>query len=314
MKRVISWLCLAALCFCLGAPVSAQPLDTERECSLTLQFSKEDNDFSDVAISIYRVAQANPDGTFDKITPFDAYAVSIYDITDAKGWSDLAHTLSGYIVADRIAPTAKAITDDEGKAKFADLPTGLYLVDGVIAENEEGMYTFDPFMVYLPTQNEGEYTYDVVAKPKADHFEPAPEGTEYRVLKLWEDIGYTDRRPTAVTVELYRDGALFETVSLSDANDWCYTWTDPGQSTWTVVERDVSEEYQVFVSPKDTTFIMTNQWNPDDPPKDPPADPPDTGDTSPIWLYVLVLCLSGLGVLIVGLALLRGTRDAKKRQ
>lgn len=313
MKRVIAWLCLAALCFCLGVPVSAQPLDPERNCSLTLQLIKENEGFDGVGVSLYRVAQANPDGTFDKITPFDTYAVSIHDITDTKGWSDLANTLSGYVAADSIDPTATATTDTKGKAKLAGLPTGLYLVDGVTAENKKGVYTFDPFMVYLPTQSEGGYTYDVVAKPKADHFEPAPEGTEYRVLKLWEDIGYTDRRPTAVTVELYRDGVLFETVSLSGANDWCYTWTDPNQSTWTVVERDVPEGYQVFVDKNATTFIVTNQWNPDTP-GEPPADPPETGDTSPIWLYVLVLCLSGFGLVLVGLALLRGTRYEKKHQ
>ncbi len=315
MKRIVSWLCVAVFCLCLGAPVSAQPLDPERECSLTLQFAQEDNYFSGVDISVYRVAQANPDGTFDKIAPFDAYAVSIYDITDAKGWSDLANTLSGYVQADRMAASATVTTDNEGKALFTGLPTGLYLVDGFgLSLSSVGIVAFEPFMVYLPTQNEGEYEYDLVAKPKVDRFTPAPEQTEYRVLKLWEDIGYTSHR-TAVQVEIYKDGALAETVTLSSANNWSYAWTDPGQSVWTVVERDVPEGYTVHTDEKGTTFIITNQWNPATPDQpDEPIDPPDTGDVSPLWLYVLVLCLSGLGLVIVGLALLRGNRYEKKRQ
>lgn len=314
MKRIVSWLCTVVLCLCLGASVSAQSLDTERECSLALQYAKEGVAFADVEISLYRVAQANPDGTFDKVAPFDAYAVSIYDVVNSEDWSILANTLSGYIEADALFATATDITDAEGKAVFTELPTGLYLVAGAMGENEKGVYTFDPFMVYLPTHHEGVYQYDVVAKPKADHFEPAPKGTEYRVLKLWEDIGYTSHR-TAIQVELRKDDEVVETVTLSDANNWTYAWTDPGQGVWTVVERDVPEGYTVHMNEKGTTFILTNMWNPDTPPEpEEPTDPPETGDTSPIWLYVLVLCLSGFGLIIVGLALLRGNRYEKKRQ
>ena len=118
-----------------------------------------------------------------------------------------------------------------------------------------------------------------------------------------------------IQVEIYKDGALAQTVTLSSANNWSYAWTDPGQSVWTVVERDVPEGYTVHTDEKDTTFIITNQWNPATPDQpDEPIDPPDTGDVSPLWLYVLVLCLSGLGLVIVGLALLRGNRYEKKRQ
>ncbi len=313
MKRILAWVCLVMLCFGLSVPVAA--LDVERECSLSLLFAKDGQGFGGETISLYQVASAESDGTFHKTAPFDAYPVSIYNITDPKGWSDLAHTLSGYITADSLDAISTTTTDASGAVRFLHLPTGLYLVDGITAVGEDGTYTFDPFMVYLPTQYDDTYEYDVVAKPKADRFEPVPVGTEYRVLKLWEDTGYTDQRPASVKVEIHKDGALFETVTLSSANDWSYAWTDSGQSTWSVVERDIPEGYRVFVDQNATTFILTNQWHPDTPDgPNPPVNPPDTGDTSPIWLYVVVLCLSGLGLMVVGVALLRGTRDEKKHQ
>ncbi|MBE6806810.1 MAG: Cna B-type domain-containing protein [Ruminococcaceae bacterium] len=312
MKRMVAWFCLALLCLCLSVPVSAQPLEVERECSLTLHYAKEGVGFAGVEISLYRVAEANPDGTYVLVAPFADYAVSIHDVTDPKGWSDLATTLSGYAVADSLPATRLAHSDQQGQVTVSGLPTGLYLVDGVTVEQESGTYTFDPFMVYLPTQNEGEYQYEVVAKPKADRFTPAPPRTEYRVIKLWEDVEHTQRRPASITAQIYKNGILWNTVTLSQDNNWTYTWTDPDQSEWSVVERNVPEDYTVYVDQKATTFVVTNQWNPDTP-TEPPADPPETGDTAPVWLYVLVLCLSGSGCVIVGLALMRGKRYEKRQ-
>lgn len=308
MKRILTILCIVVLSICLCAPVAAQPLDPERECTLTLQHSKDGVAFAGVKVDLFRVAEAFSDGTYAKIAPFTEYAVSIHGLTEAKEWSALASTLYGYVQADAIAPTTTATTDATGSVTVTGLATGLYLVGGATYEHETGAYTFDPFMLYLPTQTDGVYEYDVVAKPKADHFTPTPGETEYRVIKLWKDTGYTDHRPTSIEVELLKDGTPWKTVMLNEDNNWSYRWTAT-EGVWSVSESNVPEGYTVTSTREQTVFRLTNTYTPDQP--SPPEKPPQTGDTAPIWLYVLVMCLSGLGLVIVALALLRGKRHEK---
>ena len=126
---LVLWLCPV---------VSADAVDVTRPCHLTLKYTQEDLAFSDLTLSLYRVAEFKSDGTFALTAPFDAYPVSIHNISTTDGWKDLAATLSGYVAADAIPTTATAVTDYEGVAKVADLSTGLYLVGGVTATAESG--------------------------------------------------------------------------------------------------------------------------------------------------------------------------------
>ena len=65
--------------------------------------------------------------------------------------------------------------------------------------------------------------------------------------------------------------------------------------------------------------MITNsrmEWNPDDPGggNDPtiPEIPP-TGDIFPLWLWVVVLCLSGIALALLGICLGRGQRREKRK-
>lgn len=46
------------------------------------------------------------------------------------------------------------------------------------------------------------------------------------VKKVWNDKGYEKDRPHSVTIILYRDGEVYETVELSAANNWQHEFTD----------------------------------------------------------------------------------------
>ena len=66
------------------------------------------------------------------------------------------------------------------------------------------------------------WVYDVTADPKyGQEKEPGgnPDGGTVRrqVLKVWEDDG-TEARPESVTVQLLRNGEVYETVTLSEEN------------------------------------------------------------------------------------------------
>ena len=299
-KQIMILICLVALCTAVLCPLSVQattPLDPAADASLTLHYQKEKQAFSDLQISIYRVAEAFPDGTFELIEPFSSYPINIHDITAQEQWKNIAVTLNAYIVANQLMPYREATTNDTGTAVFEHLETGLYLVSEVVAENNSGTYVFDQFIVYLPTpQTDGSFDYDVEAKPKCVNYVPK---TEYRVTKLWQDAGNQDDRPEEITVDIYKDGELWETQILGASNNWSYVWyvSDEEQSNWAVVERSVPEEYKVTVQKNGGTFsiINTHKSNQEIP------DSPQTGDTSNITLYIMLMCISGIMLIVLGI-------------
>lgn len=301
MKRICIICLLAVFCLALPLEAAAQELEPDRSCSLQLDYSLEGVAFADLEIAIYRVAEAFPDGTFTLITPYDSFPVNIHGITSQTEWQTVASTLVAYITAEQVAPAATAITDAQGMAKWESLETGLYLVRGVIARNETGTYRFNDFMIYLPTPaGDGSFLYDLQAKPKCSSFTPA---IEYRVVKLWKDLGLEEGRPNSVIVDIYKDGAFYLTVELNESNQWHYVWSDYDGAQWHVVERDVPEGYQVTITTHETTFTITNH-NPS-----PPPPPPSTGELFQILPLAMGLCLSGF---VLVLLWLRGNKHEKK--
>ena len=118
-------------------------------------------------------------------------------------------------------------------------------------------------------------------------------GIEYKVVKLWKDAN-SSSRPTSVDVDILKDGAVHKSVTLNSENNWSYTWTATG-GDWSVVEKNVSDNYNVSISKNGTSFAITNTL-----PQDPVDKIPSTGDTAPLWLYVVIMCLSGLVLVILG--------------
>ena len=109
-----------------------------------------------------------------------------------------------------------------------------------------------------------------------------------------------------MTVEILEDGILVETVRLDRTNDWSYSWTDPdAQGIWTVAEKDVPAGYRVSVSAQGSDFTITNTY-----PRQP--DVPATGDTAPLWLYVVIFCFSGMMLMILGSIGLRNRKHEKR--
>lgn len=304
-KQIISTICLIILSitilssFCANALTS---LDTTANASLTLLYQKDSDVFPELKIDIHKVAKALPNGTFELIEPFSSYPVNIHDITLQEQWKNIASTLTSYITANQLEPTRQEYTDKNGSVIFRDLETGLYLISAVIAENNSGTFVFDRFMVYLPTpQPNGSYDYDIEAKPKCSEFKPK---TEYRVTKLWQDSDNKTVRPKEVTVDIYKDGNLQETKLLTSDNNWSYTWYTSADdiSEWTVTERDIPKEYTVTLHQNNSNFSIINTLRHESELPDPEMpDTPQTGDTFSPLPIILIMCLSGLILLIVGI-------------
>lgn len=285
-------LCLAVLCPCLLC--AAAPLDTGADAGMTVYYQKDGKAFPDLEISVYRVARANADGTFSLIWPYSTYPVNIHGVSSQQQWRNIATTLAAYITAHKLEPDVTHRTDEQGVARFDNLQTGLYLVREVTAEDTQGTYVFENFMIYLPTpQPDGSFDYDVQARPKCADFVPK---TQYTVNKLWRDSAYRASRPEYVTVEIYKDSVLQEKVILSADNNWSYTWyvSADDRGKWTVVETDVPDAYKVTIQQNGSLFSIVNT-------REGKSDIPKTGDSFHPLPWILAMCVSGLALVILAI-------------
>ena len=128
-------------------------------------------------------------------------------------------------------------------------------------------------------------------------YEPDTVTLTRRVQKRWDDPGYSSKRPGSITVELLRNGQVYDTVTLTAAGNWQYTWENlPSKdSQWTVREI-VPQGYKGTLWQEGDTFILQNSYM--------GMKLPQTGQ---LWWPVPVMALGGLALLALGLGL-------KKRQ
>ncbi len=302
---------LLCLCVCL-APFGAQaatvsevvkPVIPETECSLTVSYRCEDTAFSGVEVKLYKIADVSANYKYTLTQSFELYGVAINNIQTSGEWKVIRTTLETHIIANKINPTAVAQTDPNGQAVFASLSTGLYLVVPGQTVQDDLHCEFESALISLPESGQdGNWQYHVTVNAKGEMLPPIEpdEKTEYRVLKLWKgDEGRNDR-PESIEIEIFRDGESYSTATLSNENDWSYSWSvEDDTSSWAVTEL-TPEGYVMSVEKRETTFVITNTFVPTEP--QPPVKPPQTGDTSNLLVYVLIMTACGLMLIILGAA------------
>ena len=275
---------------------------TSNKCSLTISYCYGETAFSDVQVKLYRIAEVSADFRYTLTQPFKASGLILNGIQSAGEWNVVRSTLKAYILAYGIEPDTASVTNQNGQVCFDSLGTGMYLA--VVNQVTQGDLhcRFDSALVALPGLGQnGRWQYEISVNAKAEFLPPIDpdEKIELKVLKLWKgDEGRSDR-PKSVEVEIFRDGISYEKVVLSEENHWSYTWSakDDG-ANWSVVERNVPHGYTMTVEERESSFVITNTLissTPDD-----PGDVPQTGDTSNIMLYVLLMTLSGTMMIILG--------------
>ena len=81
---------------------------------------------------------------------------------------------------------------------------------------------------------------------------------EITACKQWSGDS-SKERPDSVTVTLYDGKTAYETVRLSDKNDWSYTWEDlDADGNWQVVETNIPKGYVPSYKVKGDVVTITN--------------------------------------------------------
>lgn len=292
MKKWIALLCLA---LCLLLPLSAltERVDLEHDVSLTLSMTEDGKGLPGVAFNVYRVASMDDEARFVLLNGYRIGDTNLNKVKGAAAWSALAQKLAPQVGS----PTASATTNKQGKAVFSDLMSGLYLVKAKSVEIGHWVYDAGVFMVSVPGKTDGKWQYDTVADVK---YQRSPKTMELKVIKQWKDTGYTSERPGKITVNLYRDGALDDTVELSARNNWTHTFTGLETiHTWTVKEHTVPTGYKVAYSQKNGAQIITNTYQPKT------SSGQSIPQTGLLWWPVPLMAVLGMALVIIGLILRR---------
>ena len=314
MKKIIYFL-LFITSLLIAVPLPAysaeQIIDTEKSCELTLQYCDEEESFSGIDVQIFHAADVTADGKYIEKEWLLPYSVSVNEITAQSEWDKKASTLSAYISADNLKADYICKTDRNGMAIFSGIPTGLYFVQSVEVVAETKTTEFNAFWLRLPdTDENGNFSYNTTAKPKYSIHELTYDETEYKVVKHWKDDGNIRKRPDSITVEIQKDGRLVSTEYLSAENNWSYSWKAKNDgSIWKAVERDIPEEYTVLIEEKGKTIIITNMYAEkyENPPEI--GSPPKTGIRMTLYPFIILLCISGALMLVLGIRLQRKNHE-----
>lgn len=316
------FLSVAAVFLLIPAAASAaEAIDLSRDVRLTISYQDGDVPLAGAEFSIYLVADVDENGELTTTPAFRQFNVDIRGRNDAA-WKALARTLEGYVLRDQIEPTDSGATGQSGFLYFptgsTKLMPGLYLVLGQRHTQNGRRYDATPFMVMLPTRSENTWSYEVIASPKHTDQEipDTPTDITRKVLKVWDDNGHENSRPKEITIQLLRDGEVYDTVTLNVGNNWRYTWSGLDDDyRWTVVEKELSG-YTVRVDQEGITFVVTNTYvpttpdTPTQPTKPSPSTPgkPSLPQTGQLWWPVPVLMCAGLVLVVAGL--LRRRRES----
>lgn len=94
--------------------------------------------------------------------------------------------------------------------------------------------------------------------PEPDPDPEPEEPVEITACKRWSGDS-SKERPDSVTVTLYDGKTAYETVRLSDKNDWSYTWEDlDADGNWQVVETNIPKGYVPSYKVKGDVVTITN--------------------------------------------------------
>ena len=249
---LMSMLCMLFV-FSLAAPID---FSAASDKSITLECKKDDVILKGMRWKIYRAGERDGD-SFVLTGDFADCQADLGDMS-VENISHAAQTLESYAIQKKLGALAEGYTDEKGDAVFSGLSDGLYLAVGYPLE--DGVYYYEPSPLLMEVKgDEIGTTYD--AYPKIVRVTLSEQVTAYTVRKVWidDDNAYA-ARPTYVTVDIFKDEELYDTVTLDESNEWQYRWVAlDNSSQWRVAERVVPTDYEVRVEHTETQFLIRNR-------------------------------------------------------
>lgn len=309
LNKVLLFLAVLLLASAVLSPLSVfavEPIQTQRECELIIEFIHNGEPVEGMSVSIYRFADVAANGDVTLSGKFANYPIDISGDSAQKHHA-LAQTLNVFAKRDNLEPDVETKIDEYGFAVVKDLRPGMFLIASQRYETEDGVYFLSPSIVSIPTKlsEDGQWLYSVHILPKSTFKSDGSAVIEKKVEKIWRDEGSEAERPKSIEVVLLRNGKAYQTVELNATNGWSYSWKNlPAKDEWLLAEVN-PKGYTVMISDdgKITSIYNTRQQ------KEPPPKEPDIPDTGMLWWPLPVLAVLGVALVFAGIAVGRGKRN-----
>lgn len=303
MKKSFRKFLTACMCAVMTFFVTATAFaDENYEKSIKIVCENDGIVMENLELSVYQCA-TNISQEYFLSGDFEDCGV-VFDNTSSSTLQTTANSLANVVLSDNITPLATATTDESGNAEFSSLQNGVYLICGKTLTTETTEYKFSPMIVEVSYA-----TDDVVicyGKFTATDI-PQPEITEYSVKKVWVcESDDSAVRPTEISVEIYLNSELFDTVALNSENNWTVSWeSDQIDAQWSVKEINIPEGYTVSYSNDSTSFEVVNTYSvtppQENPPQENPPTEPDIPQTGQLWWPVPIMIIVGLVLVALGM-------------
>lgn len=266
---------------------STHTVDFSKKGSITITLTEknENEAIKGAEITIYKVASAGEENHNLKFTyteDFNACQAILSDLESPELSKEITKC------AQNITSDLVLKTNENGIVKFNNLDLGLYLVTQ--SNKVDGYSTIDSYLVMLPQVENNKWIYNIKTEPKTDAYKTI----NLQVIKVWNLQNKDTKLPDSVTIELYKDEELIDTIKLNKENNWNHTWYDIEKSdSYKVVEIDISDEYTVTYSQEGYVFTVTNT-----------DKIPKTGQ-----IFLPIIILSSLGMILILFGMYESKRE-----
>lgn len=309
MKKIkfLAFVLSIAMIFCIS-PI--QSFASSDDITLTVHYRDNGKVISDATFDVYLIATSDNNGAFIPTDAFKNYPVEFKASNDEEMYN-LATTLEGYVLKDKIAPIYKGTTDDNGdfvfNTKNAANHRGLYLIIGHSHFKGDIIYTAEAFTIYLPgIGDSGQNLYEVTVQAKYTVVHRYSPPVHLKVHKVWNDNNSYDKRPSEINITLLKNGEAYDTVTLSQNNNWAYEWYNlDSTARWNIIEAAI-DGYTVTITREGTSFFLKNTL------KETPPPPPDLPQTGQLWWPVPILTLLGFVCIATGAAFYSRKKSIEK--
>ena len=136
----------------------ASEVDVDAACSLVIDADDSAVELAttEVTVNLYKVANISTLGDISAVEGLELDFVRLNYVDDtAAEWKALAAEAKALVEAGKVTLAANGKTEN-GQLTFANLDTGLYLVDAQPTDSDYNHYEFTPYLVSLPNN----YSYD----------------------------------------------------------------------------------------------------------------------------------------------------------
>ncbi|MCC8014455.1 MAG: Cna B-type domain-containing protein [Eubacterium sp.] len=176
--------------------------------------------------------------------------------------SSADYTASAYILRDDVSASYTAVTDSDGEVVFSGLDGGDYLLVAEVYSDGEYVYVATPVVVSVYSST----VTSVSGKISVATVSEAEDVESVSALKVWSGDYDDETLAQGITVQLLRDGEVYDERELNSSNNWRCTWTNlVATYNWLVVEKEVPDGYMLNIEHDGTVFIITNSTLKGDP-------------------------------------------------